>query len=377
MIIGIPKEIKDNEHRVALTPFGVESLVQAQHSVVVQAGAGLGSGFPDEDYSAAGARLEPEAAGVWSADMVVKVKEPLPAEHGFLRENQVLFTFLHLAAEPELTRQLLARGVTGVAYETVQERGGALPILMPMSEVAGRMASQLAAHFLTHPQGGRGKLLGGVPGVAPGHVVVLGAGTVGTEAARIALGMGAEVTLFDASLVRLRQLDPLLHGRLTTVAASPPAIAHALRRADAVIGAVLVPGARAPRLVSEELVRSMLPGSVIIDVAVDQGGCVETIRLTSHSDPTYLVHGVVHYGVPNMPGAVPRTSTIALCNASLPYALQLANLGINGAIAASPALAAGVNTYRGAVTHPAVAEALGHQYTPIETLMDAAARQTA
>jgi alanine dehydrogenase len=371
MIIGTPKEIKDSEHRIALTPFAAEPLNQAGHTVVIEAGAGVGSGFTDGEYEAAGARVEADAARVWASDLVLKVKEPLPSEYAFFREDLLLFTYLHLAAEPKLTEQLVKHHVTAIAYETVQEPGGALPILTPMSEVAGRMAPQVAAQLLTHMQGGRGKLLGGVPGVAPGRVVVLGAGTVGTHAARIALGLGAEVAIFDINLGRLRNLDLALHGRVTTRAASPPTIEEAVRTADVVIGAVLVPGAKAPVLVTDEMVQAMPDGSVIVDVAVDQGGCVQTIHPTAHSNPTYTVHGVVHYGVTNMPGAVPRTSTIALTNASLPYVGQLAREGFIQAVRSSPALAAGVNTYQAAITRREVAEALNHDYVPLDGLMRA------
>jgi alanine dehydrogenase len=371
MIIGTPKEIKDSEHRIALTPFAAELLSQAGHTVVIEAGAGAGSGFVDAEYVAAGARVEGDAARVWASDMVLKVKEPLPSEYAFLREDLLLFAYLHLAAEPKLTEQLVINRVTAIAYETVQEPGGALPILTPMSEVAGRMAPQVAAQLLTHMQGGRGKLLGGVPGVAPGRVVVLGAGTVGTHAARIALGLGAEVAIFDINLERLRNLDLALHGRVTTRAASPPTIEEAVRTADVVIGAVLVPGAKAPVVVTDEMVQAMPGGSVIVDVAVDQGGCVQTIHPTAHSNPTYTVHGVVHYGVTNMPGAVPRTSTIALTNASLPYVRRLADEGFSQAVRSSPALAAGVNTYQAGITRREVAEALNREYVPLDGLMRA------
>ncbi|MFN0072803.1 MAG: alanine dehydrogenase [Chloroflexota bacterium] len=369
MIVGIPREIKDNERRVALTPLGAAALSHAGHRVLLETGAGEGSGFANDEYVAAGARIVPTAADAWSAELVIKVKEPLPPEYPLLRSGQVLFTFLHLAPEPELTRRLLAAGTTGLAYETVREQNGSLPILVPMSEVAGRMATQIGAQLLTHMQGGRGTLLGGVPGVAPGRVVVLGAGTVGTHAARIALGMGADVTVIDRNLERLRQLDLGLIGRLTTIASNSAVIAHALTTVDLLIGAVLVAGGRAPALVTESMVRTMPRGSVIVDVAVDQGGCVATTRPTSHSQPTFVQHGVVHYGVPNIPGAVPRTSTFALSNASLPYALQLANSGLEAALHASPALAHGVNTHRGALTNAAVADALGLPYTPLAQVL--------
>jgi alanine dehydrogenase len=371
VIVGTPTETKDNERRVALTPIGAAALTQAGHTVLVQAGAGEGSGFSDEDFASSGARIVPTAADAWAAEMVIKVKEPLPAEYDFLRADQIVFTYLHLAPEPELTRRMLKAGTIGVAYETVRESNGSLPILIPMSEVAGRMAVQIGAQFLTHMHGGRGTLLGGVPGVAPGRVVVLGAGTVGTYATRIALGMGAHVTLIDRNLERLRQLDLDLSGRLTTVASNSATIAEAVTTADLLVGAVLVAGGKAPVLVSEQMVQTMPTGSVIVDVAVDQGGCIETIRPTSHSQPTFVKHGVVHYGVPNIPGAVPRTSTFALSNASLPYALQLAGLGADAAFRASPALASGVNTYRGALTHAAAADALGLEYRPLTEVMDA------
>jgi alanine dehydrogenase len=362
VIVGVPKEIKDNEYRVALTPFGAEALVRAGHRVLVQAGAGEGSGFSDDEYRRAGAEVVADAAEAWAAELVVKVKEPQPAEYQYLREGLILFAFLHLAAAPELARQLVERGVTAIAYETVRLPDGSLPLLAPMSAIAGRMAPQIAAQYLTRVYGGRGKLLAGVPGVAPARVVVLGAGTVGTNATRIALGMGAQVTLLDRNLERLRRLDLALGGRAVTMASSPAAIAEAVRHADAVIGAVLVPGGRAPILVTEAMVAAMQPGAVIIDVAVDQGGCVETIRPTTHSDPVYTVHGVLHYGVTNMPAAVPRTATMALCDATLPYVLRLAEH--EGDIFADEALELGVNTYQGVIIHAAVAAALGAQPGP-------------
>jgi len=362
VIVGVPKEIKDNEYRVALTPFGAEALVRAGHRVLVQAGAGEGSGFSDDEYRRAGAEVVADAAEAWAAELVVKVKEPQPTEYQYLREGLILFAFLHLAAAPELARQLVERGVTAIAYETVRLPDGSLPLLAPMSAIAGRMAPQIAAQYLTRVYGGRGKLLAGVPGVAPARVVVLGAGTVGTNATRIALGMGAQVTLLDRNLERLRRLDLALGGRAVTMASSPAAIAEAVRHADAVIGAVLVPGGRAPILVTEAMVAAMQPGAVIIDVAVDQGGCVETIRPTTHSDPVYTVHGVLHYGVTNMPAAVPRTATMALCDATLPYVLRLAEH--EGDIFADEALELGVNTYQGVIIHAAVAAALGAQPGP-------------
>lgn len=369
MIVGVPSEIKDNEYRVAMTPGGVKELVAAGHDVLVQHGAGDGSGFADAEYEAAGARIVPTAADAWSAAMVVKVKEPQTAEFGYMRPDLLLFTYLHLAAEEALTRAMIERGLTGIAYETVELADGQLPLLTPMSEVAGRMAVQVAAHALERPSGGRGKLLGGVPGVRPAMVAIVGGGVVGTNAAQMALGMGAAVTLLDISLPRLRYLDEVLSGRLTTLAANPLSIAEAVRRADVLIGGVLVKGARAPKLVTREMVATMTPGSVIVDVAVDQGGCIETTRPTTHSDPTYLVDGVVHYCVTNMPGAVPRTSTYALSNATLPYVVRLASLGAAEAVRRDPALARGVNVARGQVTYAGVAEAFDLPVAPLADVL--------
>jgi alanine dehydrogenase len=358
MQIGIPKEVKDNEYRVALPPGGVGELVRHGHQVMVETQAGAGSGFTDEEYTKAGAAIGHSAEEVWGrANLVVKVKEPLPGEYPYLRDDLILFTYLHLAASESLTRALLDSGVTGVAYETVEDARGHLPLLTPMSEVAGRMATQIAAHYLQKPEGGRGILMGGVPGVRPAHIVVIGGGTVGTHAAQIALGMGANVTLIDINLERLRYLDEVMHGRLTTQYSNQTNIAEALATADAVIGAVLVPGARAPRLVTREMLTLMPPGSVIVDVAVDQGGCVETTRPTTHSDPTYFVDGVLHYGVANMPGAVPRTSSYALSNATLRYILKVADLGAREALNRDSGLAKGLNVVRGKIVYPAVAEA--------------------
>jgi len=360
MIIGIPKEVKDNEFRVGLPPNGVRELVRRRHQVVVEAGAGLGSAFTDDEYVAAGASLAHTAEEVWHrAELMVKVKEPVPDEYRFLRENLVLFTYLHLAVNEPLTHALLNSGVTGLAYETVEDERGHLPLLQPMSEVAGRMATQIAAHYLEKPQGGRGILMGGVPGVKPAHVVILGAGTVGTHAAQVALGMGARVTLLDINMDRLRYLDEVIHGRLTTLASNETNIADAITTADAVIGAVLITGARAPRLITRQMLPTMPRNSVIVDVAVDQGGCVETTRPTTHSDPTYFVDGVLHYGVANMPGAVPRTSSFALANATLRYIMRIADSGLQAALDADPSLARGLNVYRGQVTHPAVAHTFG------------------
>jgi alanine dehydrogenase len=370
MIIGIPKEIKDNEYRVSVTPGGVQQLAEGGHRVLVGRGAGEGSGFADDEYAEAGAELISGAADVWrKAEMIMKVKEPLPREYDYLREGLILYTYLHLAANEELTLELAARKATGIAYETVELPDGSLPLLTPMSEVAGKMAVQIAAHCLERMNGGRGKLLGGIPGVLPADVVVIGGGVVGTNSAVVALGMGANVMILDINPERLRYLTEVLRGNLNTLISNPRSIAEAVRRADVVIGAVLVKGAKAPRLVTREMVATMKPGSVIVDVAVDQGGCVETTRPTSHSQPTYLVDGVVHYGVPNIPGAVPRTSTYGLSNVTLPYALKLASKGFLKALKEDPALAKGVNTYAGHVTYKAVAEAFDMEYRPLAELV--------
>lgn len=360
MIIGIPKEIKDNEFRVALPPGGVRELTRRGHKVMVETNAGAGSGFTDNEYVQAGAQVAHTAAEVWTrANMVIKVKEPQPAEYGFLREDLILFTYLHLAASEDLTRAMMDTGVIGIAYETVENEQGQLPLLQPMSEVAGRMATQIAAFYLQKPEGGRGILMGGVPGVRPAHVVILGGGTVGTNAAQVALGMGASVTLLDVNTERLVFLDQVLHGRLTTIYSNEINIREALITADVVIGAVLVTGARAPRLVTHEMLSIMPRSSVIVDVAVDQGGCVETTRPTTHSDPTYVVDGVLHYGVANMPGAVPRTSSLALSNATLRYIIKLAGGELRSVLDDDPGLAKGMNLCWGRVLHPAVADTFG------------------
>jgi alanine dehydrogenase len=369
MIIGVPKEIKDNEYRVAMTPGGARQLAEAEHEIWVETRAGGGSGFSDEQYEAAGAKIVPTNAEAWSAQMVVKVKEPQPGEYEFLRPDLTLFTYLHLAADERLTREITAREATGIAYETVELPNGHLPLLTPMSEVAGRMAIQVGARYMEKMSGGRGKLLSGVPGVRPADVAIIGAGVVGTNAAQVALGLGAQVFVIDIDLDRLRYLDEVMGGRLTTLSSNPLNIAEAVRRADLLIGAVLIKGAKAPKLVTREMVSSMTPGSVVIDVAVDQGGCVETTRPTKHSDPIFLVDGVIHYCVTNMPGAVPRTSTYALNNATLPYMLKLANMGTEAAIQADPALAKGVNTYKGKITYRGVAEAFDLEYAPLESLL--------
>lgn len=363
MLIGVPREVKVDEFRVALVPAGVRALVAAGHRVVVQAGAGLEAGLSDHDYQEAGASLVSREEA-WAADLVVKVKEPIAQEYPFLRPGLTLFTYLHLAAVPELGRQLSQRQVTAVAYETIQLEDGSLPLLTPMSEVAGRMAVQAGAHYLERQAGGRGVLLGGVPGVRRGRVTILGAGVVGTAALKIAVGIGAEVTVMDRNLRRLTYLDDIFGSRITTLISLPDTVARYVAQADLLIGAVLVPGARAPRLVSEEMVRAMNPGSVIVDVSVDQGGCVATIHPTTHEDPIYVLHGVTHYGVSNMPGAVSRTSTFALTNVTLPYVLALAG-GPLEAARRDPALAKGFNVHAGGFCHPGVAEALGAVCQPL------------
>ncbi|MFJ9289197.1 alanine dehydrogenase [Bacillus halotolerans] len=366
MIIGVPKEIKNNENRVALTPGGVSQLVSNGHRVLVESGAGLGSGFENEVYESAGAEIIADPKQVWDAEMVMKVKEPLPEEYAYFRKGLVLFTYLHLAAEPELAQALKDKGVTAIAYETVSE-GRTLPLLTPMSEVAGRMAAQIGAQFLEKPKGGKGILLAGVPGVARGKVTIIGGGVVGTNAAKMAVGLGADVTIIDLNADRLRQLDDIFGHQIKTLISNPVNIADSVAEADLLICAVLIPGAKAPTLVTEEMVKQMKPGSVIVDVAIDQGGIVETVdHITTHDQPTYEKHGVVHYAVANMPGAVPRTSTIALTNVTVPYALQIANKGAAKALADNAALRAGLNTANGHVTYEAVAKDLGYEYVPAE-----------
>ncbi len=371
VIIGVPKELKDNENRVAITPAGVHAFVSAGHEVLIETRAGEGSGFSDASYEDAGARIVPAAADVWNhADMVMKVKEPLPVEYAYFRQDLTLFTYLHLAPEPELTKALMDSGMMAIAYETVQLPDGSLPLLTPMSEVAGRMSIQIGAHFLEKAHGGRGELLGGVPGVPPARVVIVGGGIVGTNAARIALGMGAQVTILDTNVGRLRQLQDIFGNQLRTVMSNAYNLRQELEGCDLLVGAVLIPGARAPKIVTEEMVKGMNPGAVVVDVAIDQGGSVETIdRITTHSNPTYVKHGVVHYAVANIPGAVPRTSTLALTNVTVPYALQLANLGPVSAVRANASLAKGVNVYKGKVTYEAVARSLGLPYTPLEEVL--------
>ncbi|MCS6897788.1 MAG: alanine dehydrogenase [Nitrospira sp.] len=366
MVIGVPKEVKDHEYRVSVTPEGAATLRRAGHEVWVEHGAGLGSGFSDEEYRNVGAVIAASKEEVFEkAELIVKVKEPLPSEVHLFRSGQVLFTYLHLASLPELTQALLERKLTAIAYETTETKDGSLPMLRPMSEIAGRMAVQVGAHYLEKTHGGRGVLLAGVPGVKPGHVVVLGAGVVGSSAIRIAVGMGARVTVINLDVDRLRYLDDLYQGRIETRAAGVAAIEEAVCEADLVIGAVLVPGAKAPKLVSRSVVSRMKPGSVVVDVSVDQGGCFETTRPTTHSDPVYAVDGVLHYCVANMPGIVPRTSTLALTNATLPYVLRLASEGVERAIRQDPGLARGVNLKEGQVTCRGVAEAHGLPFTPL------------
>src|SRR5580658_9894046 len=364
MIIGVPKEVKDHESRVGITPAGVKALVDASHTVLVETHAGDLSAFSDDEYQAAGAEIVGSAYNVWGhADMIVKVKEPVESEYQFFRPGLVLFTYLHLAPLPALTDRLLAAKVTGIAYETIRDRANTLPLLTPMSEVAGRMSVQVGASYLEKEKGGRGILLGGVPGVPPANVCVIGGGIVGTNAAKIAVGMGAHVTIVDLSLNRLRELDDLFLGRLHTLASNSYNVGKATREADLVIGGVLIPGATAPKIVTKAMVGKMKKGAVIVDVAIDQGGCVETARPTSHSDPSYVVDGVVHYCVTNMPGAVPHTSTLALTNATFPYLLRLANLGAADALLADPGLAEGLNVFKGTLTHKGVAESQGRTWT--------------
>src|SRR5947209_5484734 len=370
MIIGVPKEVKDRESRVGIVPSGVKELVDAGHKVLVQASAGEMSSMSDDDYKQAGAQIVRSAAEVWrQADMVVKVKEPVPSEFSNLRTDLVLFTYLHLAPLPELTEQLLRQTVTGIAYETIRDGNGSLPLLTPMSEVAGRMSVQVGATYLEKEKGGRGVLLGGVPGVPPAQVCIIGGGIVGTNAAKIALGMGAIVTLVDLNLNRLRELDDIFNGRVYTLASNSYTIAKATKHADLVIGAVLIPGAAAPKLVTRDMVKDMKEGAVIVDVAIDQGGCIETARPTTHSNPAYVEYGVVHYCVTNMPAAVPHTSTLGLTNATYPYVMKLAKLGAQKAIEADTGLKEGVNTYKGHITYAAVAESQKKEWKPVADLL--------
>jgi len=370
MIIGVPKEVKDHESRVGVTPAGVKALVEAGHKVLVEQKAGALSAMPDDEYQAAGAEIVGSAHDVWRlAEMVVKVKEPVEKEYKHFREGLLLFTYLHLAPLTELTDALLASKVTGIAYETVRDRANTLPLLTPMSEVAGRMSVQVGAAYLEKEHGGRGVLLGGVPGVAPGSVCIIGGGIVGTNAAKIALGMGAKVTLIDLNLNRLRELDDIFGGRLYTVASNSYNIEHAVREADLVIGGVLIPGAAAPKIVTKAMVAKMKKGAVIVDVAIDQGGCIETAHPTTHSNPSYEVDGIVHYCVTNMPAAVPNTSTLALTHATFPYVLKLARLGANAAISEDKGIAEGVNTFNGTLTYGAVAAAQKREWQAVAKLV--------
>lgn len=370
MLVGVPREIKVHEYRVGLTPDAVRELIHHGHRVMVQTGAGAGIGADDAAYQAAGAQVAPDAASVFAqSEMIVKVKEPQPNECRMLREDQLLFTYLHLAPDPEQAALLVQSGCTAIAYETVTDAHGGLPLLAPMSEVAGRMAIQVGAVALQKASGGRGVLLGGVPGVAPGDVVVIGGGTVGAHAARMAVGLGARVTVFDKSLPRLRQLDELFDGRVNTQYSTLHALDLAVTQADLIVGAVLVPGAAAPKLIQREQLARMRPGAVIVDVAIDQGGCFSTSRATTHDDPTYVVDGIVHYCVANMPGAVARTSTYALNNATLPFTLALANKGWRQACADDAHLGHGLNVQAGRITHPAVAQALNLPYTAIAKVL--------
>jgi alanine dehydrogenase len=370
MRIGVPTEIKDNEYRVGMTPSGVRDLTSDGHTLYVQKGAGNGSGFRDEEYAASGAKILPDADAVFKeAEMIVKVKEPIEADLKLMKDGQLLFTYLHLAPVPDLTATLLKKKTIGIAYETITGRGGSLPLLTPMSEVAGRMSVHVGAYYLQKPNGGRGVLLGGVPGVLPGDVTIIGGGTVGINAAKMAAGLGARVTILDTNLDRLRYLDDVFHGRVLTLASNRAHIAEAVRRADLLVGGVLIPGASAPKLVTRDMIKEMKKGSVIVDVAIDQGGCVETAHATTHSNPVFEVDGVTHYCVANMPGALPRTSTIALTNATLPYTRMLANLGFEKAVADNPGLAEGVNVYEGQITYKGVADSQKRQYTPLSDLM--------
>jgi alanine dehydrogenase len=374
MKVGVPTEIKTDEYRVSLTPAGVRELVEHGHDVIIQAAAGVGSTIPDEEFTAQGGRIAPDAKSVFDeAEMVLGVKEPQPEEVAMLRPDHLLFTYLHLAPDPELTRGLVDSGATCVAYETVVDEHGRLPLLAPMSEVAGKIATQAGAFFLERPLGGRGVLLGGVPGVAAATVMVIGGGVVGMNAAFIAMGMEADVFVFDRNIDRLRELDVAFGGRASTVYSSTLAVEEMLPRADLVIGAVLVHGARAPYVIKRDQLGLMRERAVLVDVSIDQGGCFETSRATTHSDPVYEVDGVTHYCVANMPGAVPVTSTFALTNATLPYVLALADLGLEGAIETMPGLRPGVNVAQGKVTHPAVAEGTGMEYTPVQDVLSVTA----
>jgi alanine dehydrogenase len=370
MIIGVPKEVKDHESRVGITPAGAKALTEAGHKVLVEHNAGQLSSFPDDDYQSVGAEIVGAAADLWrAAEMIVKVKEPIQSEYSFFRPGLVLFTYLHLAPLHELTETLLSKGVVGIAYETVKDRAGTLPLLTPMSEVAGRLSVQVGAAYLEKEHGGRGVLLGGVPGVPPGNVCIIGGGIVGTNAAKMALGLGAKVTLVDLNLNRLRDLDDIFNGRVFTLASNSYNIERAAREADLLIGGVLIPGAAAPKIVTRAMVSKMKKGAVIVDVAIDQGGCIETAKPTTHSNPSFEVDGVVHYCVTNMPAAVPNTSTLALTNATFPYVLKLANQGAEAALKSDPGFTEGLNTYKGKLTYKAVADNQNREFTAAGTLL--------
>jgi alanine dehydrogenase len=370
MRIGVPTEIKKDENRVAMTPAGAFSLVRAGNEVYIQKGAGLGSSFKDEEYVQAGAKIVETAEEAWSMEMVMKVKEPLKRELPFFREDLILFTYLHLAAEPEITQELINQRVAAIAYETVQLPNGSLPLLTPMSEVAGRMSTQVGAQYLQNPEGGKGILLGGVPGVRRGKVTIIGGGVAGTNAAKIAVGLGADVTIIDVNPDRLRELDDIFGNQVSTLMSNSYNIALAVKESDLVISSILIPGAKAQKLVTEEMIKSMEPGSVVVDLAIDQGGSIETAdRFTFHSDPVYVKHDVVHYAVANMPGAVPRTSTMALTNVTVPYALQIAGKGFKQAVSENEALLKGVNTYEGHITYKAVADAQNLEHADISSLL--------
>ena len=370
MIIGVLKEIKDNEYRVGLVPSGARALKEAGHRVIVEKGAGTGSSITDEEYVKAGAEISGDASEVYSAsELIVKVKEPQASEYAYLKKDQIIFTFLHLAADRELTEELIKRGATAIGYETVEEKDGSVPILAPMSEVAGRLSVQVGANCLMRPSGGRGVLLGGVPGVEKGRVTIIGAGTVGINAALMAIGLGSRVTVLDTRPAALRHMEELFGSKVDTLFSRSHEIEGLLAQTDLLIGAVHIPGTRTPHIITRKMLQLMRKGSVIVDVSVDQGGCVETIRPTTHSDPTYEIDGVIHYGVANMPGAVPITSTSALTNVTLPYVRKLADAGLKGALTADPALARGVNIHAGLVVHAGLASSLGCEYTPLEKLL--------
>lgn len=370
MIIGVPREIKNNENRVAITAAGVKVMTDAGHKVIIERNAGQGSGISDLDYTKAGAEIISTSKDVFdTADMIMKVKEPLPEEYDYFREGHVLFTYLHLAAEKELTEALIEKGVISIAYETIEKKDGSLPLLIPMSEVAGRLAVQEGARFLEKPQGGSGVLLGGVPGVKPGKVVIIGGGVVGINAAKMAVGIGADVTILDIDANQMRYLDDIFHGNVKTVMSNPYHIEEEIKNADLVIGAVLIPGAKTPNLVTEDMIKEMKEGSVVVDVAIDQGGCVETTYPTTHDEPVFVKHGVVHYSVANMPGAVARTSTFALANSTLPYALNIANKGYKQALVDDYCLALGLNVYDGKIVYQAVAEAYDMEYVTLDNIL--------